>query len=49
MSDTAAVNTAHSCDTLVVYCLQHARGQVEDVANRFASPCSKIFAWIAKA
>ncbi|CAM2064851.1 Transposase [Sulfidibacter corallicola] len=48
MSDAAAVNTAHPCDTLVTYCLQHARGQIEDVVDHFPGPCRKILAWIAE-
>jgi len=42
MSDALAANTDHSHDTIVAYCLNHARGNFVDVASSFEVECEKV-------
>ena len=42
MSDALAANTDHTFDTIVAYCLQHARGNFVDVETSFPVECNKV-------
>jgi hypothetical protein len=42
MSDALAANTAHPFDTIVAYCLNHARGNFVDVEDSFPVECQKV-------
>jgi len=42
MSDALAANTDHPFDTIVAYCLNHARGNFVDVEDSFPVECHKV-------
>ena len=44
MSDALAANTDHSFQTIVSYCLNHARGNIADIEDHFPAECRKILA-----
>ena len=48
MSDALAANTDHPYQTRVAYCLNHARGHFDDVAENFPVACRKVLDLIAK-
>jgi hypothetical protein len=42
MTDASAVNTDHRFETVVAYCLQHARGNFDDIAAHFPLECGRV-------